>query len=245
MSKENILKEVIEGYRDLIYKRYQYQNIVNKIDIPSFIDEETVNRVRDYFLNFIYPEWGKREELNEAFESLDSYIKRPEKLLRMLLDSIKLFFRHGRHLPKILNTGLKAIKSFRVANNFEANLAEQAIKNNIEPPLDASKIYTLLKYLSREKIEEFTENSKSLVFIFRDRELIKQVKEIIGYLITRMKAKKNLYSTNEIRGLEIGLEVLDEGFALFEQFSHNDQEQLIQLIIKIEHSILDEIFVEE
>ena len=130
MSKENILKEVIEGYRDLIYKRYQYQNIVNKIDIPSFIDEETVNRVRDYFLNFIYPEWGKREELNEAFESLDSYIKRPEKLLRMLLDSIKLFFRHGRHLPKILNTGLKAIKSFRVANNFEANLAEQAIKNN-------------------------------------------------------------------------------------------------------------------
>ena len=176
--------------------------------------------------------------MNEAFESLDSYIKRPEKLLRMLLDSIKLFFRHGRHLPKILNTGLKAIKSFRVANNFEA-------KNNIEPPFDASKIYTLLKYLSREEIEEFTENSKSLVFIFRDRELIKQVKEIIGYLITRMKAKKNLYSTNEIRGLEIGLEVLDEGFALFEQFSHNDQEQLIQLIIKIEHSILDEIFVEE
>lgn len=245
MSKENISEEVIKGYRNLINQRYQYQKIVDKYDLPSSIDEETVDRVRGYFLNFIYPEFSKREELNEAFESLDSYIKRPEKLLRMLLDSIKLFFTHGRHLPKILNTGLKAIKSFREATGFEAKLAEEAIKNHIEPPFDISKIYVLLKYLSREEIDQFTENSKSLIFIFRDKVLVRNVKEVIGYLIARMKEKQKLYSTNEIRGLEMGLEMITEGDALFNQFSLNDQQQLIDLIITIEYSILDEIFDEE
>jgi hypothetical protein len=245
MSKENISEEVIKGYRNLIYKRYQYQDIINKYDVPSAIDEETVNRVRNYFLDYIYPEFSKREELNEAFESLDSYVKRPQKLLRMLLDSINLLFSHGRHLPKILNTGLKAIKSFRTATDFEAKLAEEAIKNQIEPPFDLTKIYTLLNLLSREEIEEFTENSKSLVLIFRDKDLVKQVKEIIGYLIGRMKKKQDLYAPNEIRGLEIGLETLTEGDELFNNFSLTDQQQLIDLIITVEYSILDEIFDEE
>ncbi|MFK7979352.1 MAG: hypothetical protein AB8G86_05190, partial [Saprospiraceae bacterium] len=49
-------------------------------------------------------------------------IQQPKKLLRILLDSGRLIFKYGRHLPKILNAGLKALRSFRTATQFE-NLA--------------------------------------------------------------------------------------------------------------------------
>jgi hypothetical protein len=239
MPSENILKEIIEGYRLLIDQRYQYHNLTRKFDIPDFITEETVDQIRAYFLNYIYPDYNKREELNEAFESLDTYIKRPEKLLRMLMDSITLLFSHGMHLPKILSTGMKALKSFRAASSFENKLAEEAVRNDMRPPYDRTKINTLLKSLSLKEVDEFIEISESMVFIFRDQTLIKEVKEILEYLIGRMKAKRDLYAHTEVRGIELGLEMLVKGEALFNRFSLKDQETLIHLIIEIERSFLN------
>lgn len=245
MEEENILKEIITGYRNLIQHRYQYQNITARYEIPDSIDAATVDKVRGYFLDYIYPDYSKRVELNEAFESLDSYIKRPEKLFRMLMDSIRLFFKYGTHIPKILSTGLKALKSFRAASGFEAQLAEMAIKHNVSAPYDKTKINRLLKNLSRDEIEQFIETSESLLFVFRDKKLIQEIIEILAYLIQRMEAKKNLYSVNEVKGIALGLEMLKKGDALFNQFSYNDQQLLIQLIIQIERSILDDVFQDE
>ena len=162
MVRDKILEEIIEGYRNTIYQRYQYQNIKDTYGIPETINEETVNQLRNYFLSYMYPEYNKREELNDAFKSLDNYIKHPKKLLRILLDAAKLIFRYGRHLPKILNSGLKAMKTFRAATNFENNLVDEAIKNKINAPYDLSKIDALIKLLSHKEIEKFIENSQSL-----------------------------------------------------------------------------------
>lgn len=153
MNKEAILEEIIEGYRRSIDQRYQYQNIRAHHDIPDSVKEATVDAVREYFLNYIYPAYAKRAELNEAFDSLNNYIGHPEKLARILMDSVKLLFRHGRHLPKLLNSGLTALKSFRVANTFENNLVEEAIKNEVEGPFDETEINGLIKALPRQDID--------------------------------------------------------------------------------------------
>ena len=97
MTREEILEQIIIGYRDSIYHRYQYQNIKDKYEIPDTINEETVNKLRSYFLNYVYPDYNKRLELNEAFKSLDDYIKHPKKLLSILLDASKLIFEYGIH----------------------------------------------------------------------------------------------------------------------------------------------------
>lgn len=244
MTREKILKEIIEGYRNTIYQRYQYQNIKDKYEIPESINEETTNLLRNYFLNYIYPEFSKRAELNEAFKSLDNYIKHPQKLLRILLDASKLIFNYGRHLPKILNSGLKAMKSFRAAANFENNFVDEAIKNKIEPPYDLSKINILIKLLSRKEIEKFIEISQSLFEILYDRILIEKIKEVIQYLILVMRKKEEFYSLSQIRGLEIGLEMLNEGDKLFNRLTKEDQQNLVHLITEIEKDMLDHIFLE-
>ncbi len=50
MNREKVLEDIIEGYRNTIYQRYQYQNIKDKYEIPDSIDEETVNLIRNYWL---------------------------------------------------------------------------------------------------------------------------------------------------------------------------------------------------
>ena len=219
MTREKILKDIIEGYRNTIYQRYQYQYIKDTYGIPDSINEDTVNQLRNYFLNYMYPEYNTRAELNAAFKSLDNYIKHPQKLLRILLDAAKLIFRYGRHLPKILNTGLNAMKTFRAATNFENNLVDEAIKNKIKAPYDLSKIDALIKLLSRKEIEKFIEISKSLFEILHDRILIEKIKEVIQYLILVMREKEESYSLSEIKGLEMGLKMITEGDKLFNRLS--------------------------
>jgi|TARA_R110002110_G_scaffold223984_7_gene437796 uncharacterized protein YdiU (UPF0061 family) len=242
MTRQEVLEEIIEGYRNTIYQRYQYQIIKDKYGLPESINEETVNQLRNYFLDYMYPENKTREELNEAFKSLDDYIKHPQKLLRILLDAAKLIFRYGRHLPTILNSGLKAMKTFKAATHFENNLVDEAIKNKIEAPYTQSKINTLIKLLSRKEIEEFIENSQTLFEILHDRILMQNIKEIIQYLINIMKKNVESYSVIEVKGLEIGLEMLTQGDNLFTQLTTEDQENLITLISEIEKDKLDHIF---
>ncbi len=239
MTREKILEEIIEGYRNTIYQRYQYQNIKDNYEIPETINEETVNLLRNYWLNYIYPDFIKRAELNEAFQRLDNYIKNPKKLLRILLDATKLIFNYGRHLPKILTTGLKAMKTFRAAERFENCFVDEAIKNKIEAPYDESKINALIKLLPRKEIEKFIDISQSLFEILHDRIQIEKIKGIIQYLILAMRSREESYSLSQIRGLEIGLEMLIEGDKLFTQLAKEDQKNLVYLITEIERDMLD------
>ena len=242
MSREEILEEIIDGYRSTIYQRYQYQNIKDKYGIPESINEDIVNQLRDYFLNYMYPDYSTRAELNEGFKSLDIYIKHPQNLLRILFDAAKLIFSYGRHLPKILNAGLNAMKSFRAATNFENSLVDEAIKNEIEAPFDLSKIDALIKLLSRKEIDNFIEISQSLFKILYDRILIEKIKDVIQYIILVMRRKEGSYSLSQIKGLEIGLEMINEGDKLFTRLTKEDQQNLVNLITEIEKDNLDHIF---
>lgn len=242
MVRAQVLEEIITGYRNTIQQRYQYQNIKETYGIPESIDAKTVDLLRDYFLNYMYPEFDRREELNAAFKSLDSFTKQPKKLVAIALDATKLIFKYGRHLPKILNTGLKAMQSFKAADNFENNLVDEAIKNKIEGPYDPEKINALIKLLSREEIEKFITISESLFEVLHDKVLIKKIKGIIEYVILVMKKKGKSYTVTQIKGLEIGLEMLTEGDALFNRLAVEDQRNLINLIIEIEKDALERIF---
>ncbi len=242
MVREKVLEGIIEGYRNSIAQRYQYQNISSKYEIPKSIDEEIVNSIRNYFLDYVYPESKKRVELNEAFKSLDNYTRHPEKLLRILVDSARLLFSHGRHLPKILKSGLKAMNTFKAATNFETKLVDAAIQNNIEAPYGSSKINSLIRSLSRKEIQHFIDSSISLFEILHDQRLLEKIREVIQTIINIMRKKQKSYSINEIRGLEIGLEMLDEGNALFNQLTQEDQKRFVPFIVNIEQDTLDHIF---
>ena len=240
-SKERILKDIINGYREVLFERYLYKNIKENFDIPATIDEKTVTDFRTYYLSYVYPEYSKRMALNDAFNSLDDYSKNPQKLLTILLDSSRLIFKYGIHLPKIIKTGLKALKTFKAVQTFEITFVKEAISKKIEAPFDVEKFNVLLKSLSRKEINTFINTSQALFNTLHDRKQVQKIKEIIQHLIRVMKSKKEAYSDSQIKGLEIGYELLNEGDKLFHKLSKKDQKKLIYLIIDIEKDMLSKL----
>ncbi|MEZ4888675.1 MAG: hypothetical protein R3E32_28375 [Chitinophagales bacterium] len=242
MSEKEVLKEVILGYRRLIEERYQYATIEEQYELPASFDEVRTNVFRDFFLNDLYPHPDKRNELEEAFHNLDNYIKNPEKLLRILIDSGSLILKYGRHLPKILMAGLKALKSFRAATVFEDKLVHSAINLELQPPYSEADIKTLLATLSTEEIEDFIQNNESLFDTLHDRKLVAKIVEIVEHLIAKMQKRPTIYAATEVNALSIGRDIIKGGDALFDQLSKEEQEQILKMIIRIETDFLEGVF---
>lgn len=242
MSRELLSNDIIVGYRNLIEERYQYKDLKEKYDFPETINEKVMDEIKIYFLTYIYPDLEKRAELNEAFNSLDDFIKHPEKLLNLVVDSLKLIFTHGRHLPKIFNAGLKALKSFRGATKFEKTIVQKAIQENSKPPFTTLKINKLIQLLPYKELEEFMKNTETFFNIIYDKELVEKIKEIISYLILKMKQKPKIFSQKEIIGLALALETISKGEEMLNKLTQKDQEILIGFVLQIEKDCLEKIF---
>ena len=57
-----------------------------------------------------------------------------------------------------------------------------------------------------------------------------------------MREKEESYALSQIKGLEIGLEMINEGDKLFNRLTKEDQQNLVNLITEIEKDKLDHIF---
>ncbi len=242
MNRDQVLIEIIRSYRELIDKRYQFKSLEKNFDLPTSITKEQITAIRSYFLSYVYPDSDKRTALNEAFESLNNYLKNPSKLLQLVIDSVGLVFKFGRHLPKIFNSGLKAMGSFKAASNFENQLVDQAVKANLVPPYDQATLYQLIREIPRAEVDQFIEGTRSLFEILHDSEQVEKIIEIIHYLLKKMSKQPNVYSTQEIAGLSLGLELIEKGFTLFQSLGKTNQSILIDFIVEVEVKTLNGIY---
>lgn len=245
LSKKEIHREIIIGYRKVISERYTYDNLKKVKEIPASFDEAKITAFRDYFLTYLYPAPERRAELDEAFDQLDNYIKNPSKLFSILKDSMSLLWKYGRHLPKILQAGLQTLKSFRAGNQFEAKLIAAAQDLNLSPPYAKENIESLIQSLSPAEIENFIKSNELLFENLHDRTFVKKVEDIINTLISKMRKKPNVYSPAEIRGLEIGQEIIYHGNGLFDSLNEPDQRLLLEFVIENEREELEKLFSKE
>ncbi|MFT5884388.1 MAG: hypothetical protein ACI9IP_000843 [Arcticibacterium sp.] len=240
--EKGLLNEVIIGYRAIIAERYDFDKISQQPDFPDSFTREQVDAFKAFFLEYLYPNPTKRDELNEAFEALDGYIKHPSKLFQVLMDSTKLLFKFGRHLPKIFKAGLKALSSFRGANNFENKLIERATDLRQTDPQATLEIKDLIKALEPNEIEEFIQGAQNLFETLYDRELVSKIILLMDGLIGIMKAKGTVYTSEDIKGLQIGRTIIAKGDALFAQLSPENQTKVLEFVIRLEREFLQKIF---
>jgi hypothetical protein len=122
-------------------------------------------------------------------------------------------------------------------------LVKKAIKNEIKPPYPTSKINTLIKSLPYSEIEEFMKNTETFFNIIYDKELVEKIKEIIVFLISKMKKKPKIFSKKEVAGLALALETISKGEEVLDKLTQKDQEILIKYVLEIEKDYLNEIFL--
>ncbi|RMG76263.1 MAG: hypothetical protein D6714_21595 [Bacteroidetes bacterium] len=245
MKEKEVLRAIIQAYRELIRQRYQPDRLAKEYHLPEAFDEEKINRFRDFFLEHIYPPPHEREALEDAFRHLDQHVKNPEKLMRLLIDSGALLFKYGRHLPKILKTGLKALKSFRMATALEDGLIEAAKKHQMSPPFSTDDIKFLLQSLPPDSLEQFIQNNQNLLETLYDRKLMKKIREIIEYLAAKMEKRPDVYTPEEVKALLIGRDLISEGDALFDELSPKEQRDVLESAIRIERDFLNNLFAQK
>ena len=234
MTEKEILDELIVGYRRWIEERYQHDRLAARYDLPTGFDAERVARFRTYFLEQVYPEPRRRDELNEAFGSLENYLKQPKKLLQLLKDSSRVLLKFGRHFPKIFNAGLAALRSFLAGSRFERQLVNRAIRRELFPPYSTTEIEQLVRSLDAADIEAFIDNNRKLFEVLKDRPLVKRIVQMLDILIQKMEARPQIYSDAEINGLRTGRALIVEGDALFDELSPSEQQLVFDMVVKIE-----------
>lgn len=242
MKRSSIKKEVINGYRANIFERYQFEYLKSAYDIPDFVDEALVEKVRAFFLEYVYPDAAQREELDEAFQSLDHFIKEPGKLLRILMDATGLLLRYGRHLPSIFKTGLQALQSFRKASLFEQSLIDSAKRQALQPPYDSDEIESLIRSLPYKDVKDFIHEHDVLFDALIDVPLMERILKIMDTLVSKMKKRKNIYAATDIEGIETGKDLLAAGLDLVKEVGPSRADELISFIKKIETDTIEKIF---
>ena len=86
------------------------------------------------------------------------------------------------------------------------------------------------------------ESSLTLFDTLHDRTLVAKIKRIMDHLVEKMKRRPKVYSSAEVKGLEIGKEIIEKGDLLFEELSTEEQGEIFKFIVEMEREEMDRIF---
>lgn len=241
MTKNHLIDELILRYRDLVEARYQFDNLEEAFILDESITKELVDKVRAYFLNYVYPTPAQRKVLNQAFEDLDKHIKNPSHLLKLLGDAPGIVLKFGWQFPKAIKTGFHVLKSFKSASKFESELLQIAEEMQLVVPISSETFEEIISKLSKDELQEFINDFEFLLSSLMDSDLLKKTTDILKTLVLQMKKTPNFYSQEEIAAMNIGIDILENGYHLFDNMSNAEKREMIELIIKAESKFLEEI----
>ena len=82
---------------------------------------------------------------------------------------------------------------------------------------------------------------EDLLSALTDSKLLKKTTAILTELIKKMNEQKDFFSDEEINALKIGIDILDNGYNLFDNMSEAEKREMIELIIKAENDSLEDL----
>jgi hypothetical protein len=220
---------LIVAYRKSLVRRYSVENLKKFKDFDS-IPRERIEKLISYFLEQLYPEIEKRIELDKAFTSLGNFIQSPEKLFGLIGSVGTIIFKFGKQFFSAAKAGVSALKSYLKANQFEEFLFHEA-KFFLEQGKDLNEeinFRALVSKVNKNEAEEFRKQILSLFETLSNQKLLKKVEDVMLYVIQKMKEKPKTYAETDIRGIELGLSIIESGKSIFAELN----EDSVKLILK-------------
>lgn len=233
---------IIEKFREMVEKRYDYKELSERFELPPVITPEVIAEVKRYFLSTIYPPAQERKELEEAFRDLAAYVKQPRKLWGLFGDMARAVFKFGRHFIAALKAGMDSLDSFLGAKKFEENMAAIANKNGIVPPMNDEEFEDTLYQLPREDVEHFIDDVKSLFGAMINIALLAKTLGILDHVIHTMESKPDVFPQKEVDGIKLGKELLKSGYDLFSKYDESTRKIIVDIIYKNEMWYIDYVY---
>lgn len=233
--------DIINKFREMVAKRYEFEGLKERFEMPANIDAAVIEEIKTYFLDSIYPEASKRKELEDAFAGLGSYVRSPRKIWGLMGNMSKAIFKFGRQFPTAMKAGISGLEAFMGAKKFEADMVENAKKLNVEV-LDDENFEKVMASLPKKDIERFISDVKKLFKIMTNTSLISKTIAILDNVVETMKKKPNVYPQKEVDGILLGKDILVNGYDLFSKYDEPTKQLMVDVIYRNEIWNTDNVF---
>jgi hypothetical protein len=229
---------LIDKYREVVAKRYDYESIKNHPGMPANITPEIVDSLKHYFLDSVYPVPETREKLDDAFSELENYVRYPAKVWDLLGNITSSLFRFGLQLPAALRAGLHSLQAYTSAKHFENALLQAALEKKYIIPLSDRQFYECMKAIPKNELEHFINEVGELFRSFTDTALMEKTIGLMTDVLNHMKSKPEMYSAKETEAIELGIALLQKGHDLFMNYDEAAKESILHFITENEKTFI-------
>ncbi len=230
----DIEKGVVNFLREALAQRYALENIRNYRGFAG-LPNESVEALRAFGLNHIYPEWEERCFQLAAFARIMALLENPMRLKPLTAVALKSLWRFGRQLPKAIDAGKQVIEAFTATRSLEDRVIEQVnVLADTEKAVSEDQLLQGVNAISWEDFEAFINNIQSLMRLLSQRALLETGASVLGDIAVSMEKRRDCYDEIERKGVRYAIEVMDEGMALFNTLDISAVEAAIEAVPLVE-----------
>lgn len=221
---------LIEKYRESIKTRYDFDVVKKDKRFPRVFTRETVDELRDFFLENLYSPPAQREKLDASFKQLETYVAHPTKVWGLLGNLASAVFQFGFHFPAALRAGMTALQTHTTARHFEDMLLQTAIDRNYTVPLTDEQFSECLASLDGELLQRFISELTELFLAITDTSLLEKTIQILKDVLARMFKRKDLYGPEDHDAIQMGIDILQKGHELLSKHDEETKKAIVEFV---------------
>ncbi len=238
-TEKELMNSLVDSYREIIEERYQYETLKKKIEMPDGVTREVVDSIRNYFLEYIYPNRESRVRLSAGFEPLKTYASNPNKMLKIVGSFSGAILKFGFYLPRAIRAALRSWDAYGNAKALEIELLKSARAMKLSPPVSKDQVSDCLRKIPKAMLLKFSEEVLFLFKLFGNQALLGKTIEILDEIIVLMTKKSEIYPEKDVKAMIMGRSIIKEGSNLLCEYEPELREQIIKAVYTIEIDCLD------
>lgn len=242
MQDAPLTHALVQAYWRELDARYRPPNVRRFPELDA-IPPERIDRLRTFFLGYIYPPADRRPERDEAFLHFGAFMRSPRKLWPLLGQAAASVFKLGRMLGAALKAAYHTLEAYNESERLEAFMLETAEKSGYraESFENPEAVRDLVRLIPERRIARFQAELIALFEALANVKLLKTTLEIMEGSLKVMQAQANLYSEAEFRGLNYGYGILKAGHDLFLEMGESQAALVLRGIALIERDWLENV----
>ena len=240
--REAVAAHLIDKYRERVGRRYHYDELSQHFELSDNITRELVDNIHHLFLNYIYPKAEDRKRLEHGFESLAEHLKNPAKSIFLLGDMTAAVLKFGFQFPAAVRAGAISLDSFVEAKKFEQALVDSAMEMNLEIPVSDEDFQECLTAVPKRRAKRFLRDFEGLMKSLTNTSLLRKTVEILKSLEKKMAKHTDTYTDEEIKGVGLGIKILQAGYDVFKDLDFKTKREVIKVIIENEERQITELY---
>lgn len=247
--KEVLQQKIIRFFREQLERRYRIEHLqeipsVNRENLLEGINQEDIDRVKDFFGEVLYPTGEDRHKRDKSIEKVMAILNNSARLMMLLPKLPGIVFKHGGSLVTAGRAGSSVLSAYRFSAKieWEAACKLEKICEEEEVQIDDSAAIPQALYrrafsrVPREWPEKMMSHVLELTELGMHRGTVDATKDVLSAI------RKTLSSKEEREAIDHALWVLERLEIEVRHHSREMMERLLKIAQLAEDYYIEELY---